>query len=122
MGAKVSNDLLADQNILGGYLDEVVTKEIAFMIVDLMIGGPGYPSASLIGGPATIKVSRAGGNAVALADIDGMWAGLYGLCKAGAVWMCNDDTFSQIETLAVTEAWLRQFTFRRWRLVIRIHI
>jgi HK97 family phage major capsid protein len=104
-GPKVSEDLVRDGGPLLDYvLESTAFKEISQTIIDMLIG-VAVPYRGLINAGATIHVSRAGSNAIALADIDKMFRQLYGACRRNAVWACSPDTLYALDTLATTEQW-----------------
>jgi hypothetical protein len=104
-GPKVSENLVADAGpLLDFVLETTAFREIAQTIIDMIIG-VATPLRGIINWNATIKVTRAGGNAIALADVDKMFRQLYGACRRNAVWACSPDTLYAIDTLATTEQW-----------------
>lgn len=104
--AAQSNDLLADAPALNATLDYAASQEIAYSLTEAMIVGLGIKGPlGVINAPSTIRVSRAGSNAVATADIDTMWSRLWPYCRRNAVWMCNDDTLLKVDQAATTGGW-----------------
>lgn len=104
-GPKVSENLVADSPWLGDYVTHVQTSETAFELVNYLMGGAAYPNTGIPGWSATVQVSRAGGGAIALADVDKMWQRMYAPCRRNAVWLCTDDSLYNLDTMAVTENW-----------------
>lgn len=105
--SRVSNDLLEDADMLEDVLSYACTQEIRYAVVNAMINGDGVKRPlGVVNAPSTITVSRAGANAVAVADIDNMWSRLWGFCRRNAVWLASDDTLLKIDAVAATGGWL----------------
>jgi HK97 family phage major capsid protein len=96
-----SRDLLQDAPIVEGMLGYVANQEVQYEVVDAMINGMGdVKPYGVINAPCSIKVTRAGSNAVAQADVDAMWSRMWGFCRRNAVWMCSDDTLLSLDAVA----------------------
>lgn len=103
-GPKVSRDLVADAPLLGDLILDVQTQETCFEVLNTLLS-PTYPTANITNFAASVQVTRAGSNAIALADVDKLWQRCYGPCRRSAVWVCNDDCLYNIDTMATTENW-----------------
>jgi HK97 family phage major capsid protein len=99
---KVPNELLADAPAFSGWFDTIVPKGLAWFEDVAFLSGTGSTQPLGVVGtqnPAFIQVDRAGVNAIAWADIIGMYARMLPQSLASAVWIANIDTFPQIAQL-----------------------
>jgi HK97 family phage major capsid protein len=104
-GPKLSADLVADVPRLIQEVNEVTVLENAYMLMDLMIGGPNYPTPGLISGPGTIVISPEGSQTagtIVPANIEKMYARLAPGCDDTACWLCNRDSMLAICQLPTT--------------------
>lgn len=77
-------------------LEDGFGKVIAFMEDQAFIDGPGTTQPyGIIGSDCEVAVSRAGGGAIAAADVVGMYASFMG-SPSNAVWIANKTTFPQL--------------------------
>jgi HK97 family phage major capsid protein len=108
-GPQISEDLLADSNLVQRMVVQVQTSELAQTLIDTLVGNPETATNSLIAGGATItvakEVSQTAGTIV-YQNVDKMWSRLYGPCRRNAIFMCNSDTLLAIDQLATTEGWV----------------
>jgi HK97 family phage major capsid protein len=110
----ISADLFADSERARKWLDEMAIAELRYNIEWAMIHGPGTSTGSVvcpqgaIGAPSTIAVAKGSGQAagtITAANIDAMWAAIYGPCKSMATWHANDATMQAIDGLATAGQW-----------------
>jgi HK97 family phage major capsid protein len=98
----ISRDLLADSELVLPMLDYAAKSEIRFEIDAALIGTAptvGAPEG-VVNGPNSIVVSRAGGGAIAAADLDGLWASIAGPNRRNACWFASDEVISTLDGLA----------------------
>ncbi len=101
--APVTDELLEDNAAMGAYLQRKLPEVLTFKINDAIIAGTGAGQPQgLIGAGAAISVTKVGSQVadtiVGLNILD-MWKRLYGPSRANAVWLSNQDTETQINTL-----------------------
>lgn len=82
------------------YVGRAARSEINFMAGDSIINGTGTGQPiGIMNSNALVSVTRAGGGAVATADVDKMWARLHPNARAGAAWFINVDVEPDLQTL-----------------------
>jgi HK97 family phage major capsid protein len=100
---KVTNELLADAQLLPSYLTRSFAAEMSFKLDNAILtgNGAGVP-LGIVNAPATITVAKENGQAAATitaGNVAGMWSRLPAPCRARAVWLINEDAEAQLEQL-----------------------
>ncbi len=111
----ISRDLLADSALVAPMLDYTAKSEIRFLVDQALINGNSISQntgvtvrapSGVLGSPSTVAVQRAGSNAIAAADLDGMWSAIAGPNKRGACWHASDEVIQKIDAAALTGGWV----------------
>lgn len=97
----VTNKLLKNNTVaLDQFITRAAISEIDFMTGDAIINGTGVGQPlGILNSGAEVQVARAGGNAVATADIDKMRARLHPRAVRGAGWKINQEVLPEIASL-----------------------
>lgn len=100
----MSSELYEDAPGLSSYLDLAVRSRILFKLNDLILNGDGVgkPLGILQSGALLVQ-AKEGAQAAAtvnLANVQKMWAQLYGPSKRRAVWIANSDVEAQLQSLS----------------------
>ena len=98
----VTDKLLRNAPIVAKYLEEWMPKALRANRDRQFIGGNGVGvplGINDVGNPALISVARAGGGAIAWADILGMLLRLAPESAGNAIWACSQSGMAQIATL-----------------------
>lgn len=101
----VSRDLMADQDLLGQWLNYAATAEIRYNIENAMINGALGGPQGVIGAPSTIVVakdSNQSSGTITASNIDGLWGAIApaNTMSPGFCWHANKATIAAIDKLA----------------------
>ena len=101
----VTNKLLKNNTVaLDQFITRAATSEINFKVGDAIINGTGAGQPlGIVGSGAEVTITRAGGTAVAAADVDSMWARLHPKARARSIWFHNVDVGPQLANIEDTE-------------------
>jgi HK97 family phage major capsid protein len=97
----VSDELLEDSAIsIQPILGNMFPSAINWQVEDDIINGTGAGMGlGIVPAPATITVARAGAGAIARADILNMYRRMYPRSLGNSIWLANQDTMGQLQTL-----------------------
>jgi len=101
-----SDEILQDSPIsLEPLLNKMFTEAFAWTMDDILINGTGAGQPlGLINAPALVTVSKESGQAadtIVFENIVKMYARMPSANRKNAVWLANDDTFSQLATMSL---------------------
>jgi HK97 family phage major capsid protein/HK97 family phage prohead protease len=100
-----SNELLNDVPLLEGHIRRVFAAEGAFQLDLGILKGTGAGTLlGIVGAPGTITVAKSNGQAAGTIigdNISNMWSRLALPCRRRAIWICNGDAESQLDSLGV---------------------
>ena len=101
-----TDKLLRNASALESYLRRAATEEILFAINNAILNGTGAGQPTgVLNSPALVTIAAEVGQAadtVVLENINKMWARMHSRARAGAIWFCNQDVESQLESLSAT--------------------
>jgi HK97 family phage major capsid protein len=96
-----TDELLADAATLESVLRQGFSDEITFMVEEAIFSGTGVGSPlGIMNSGALVSITRAGANAIAVADLVNMWSRIIG--GANAVWLVHSTCLPQIYQLQMT--------------------
>jgi HK97 family phage major capsid protein len=100
---KVTNELLADAQLLPSYLTRSFAAEMSFKLDNAILNGSGAGvPLGIVNAPATISVAKENGQAAATitaGNIAGVWSRLPVPCRSRSIWIVNEDAEAQLEQL-----------------------
>lgn len=99
----VSDELMADASVMNSIATQAFSEEIMFMTEDAIFrgSGAGQPQGYL-NSAAKIAIAKETGQAaktIVKENLDKMWSRLWSRSKRNAVWLANQDTFPQLNSL-----------------------
>ena len=99
-----SDELIADVPLLDGHMRRAFASEASFQLdkAILLGSGVGVP-LGLCNAPGRIQVAKDVGQAsatITATNVSGMWSRLPAPSRKRAVWVCNEDAESQLESFA----------------------
>jgi HK97 family phage major capsid protein len=109
----ISRDLLADSEFIAPFLSYAAHSEIRFALEQAMLrsvpSGPtgvlGVDGVTPSRGVVLVPKGTTPAGQILSANIDAMWASLYGPCRRNAIWTANDDTMLIIDQAATVYNW-----------------
>jgi HK97 family phage major capsid protein len=114
----ISNDLLADTELVAPMLDYAAKAEIRYALEYSMIMGQTAPSTAgplntagpqgVVSAPSTVVVAKDSGQAsgtISITNINNLWGSIASGNKRTACWHMNDNTLAAIDDLAVSGNW-----------------
>jgi len=99
-----SDELIQDADALGAIVGELFSREFGFKTDEALVRGTGAGQPlGILNAPCLITVAAETGQVAATierANIDKMWARMYAPCRPNSVWLINQDTEPQLNSLA----------------------
>ena len=101
--APATDELLADNSAMSAYLNRKLPEVITYKVNEAIIAGTGAGQPlGLINSGAAVSVAKVGSqvaDTVVGQNILDMWSRMWGPSRANAVWLVNQDTEVQLNTL-----------------------
>jgi HK97 family phage major capsid protein len=99
---EASREVLADGLDFANQIGSALIRAMSFYLDSAFLTGSGVgrPKGILLD-PAAVSVTRAGANAVAYADLYGMYARMHPACHSTAVWVMNHAVLPQLMAMTV---------------------
>jgi HK97 family phage major capsid protein len=101
----MTNRMLQDASAVQSVFSQAFTEEINFLVEDALINGNGAGKPlGVLNCVATVSVAKETGQAAAtivFENIQKMWARLWARSRANACWFINQDTETQLNSMAI---------------------
>ena len=101
----ITEELIEDAPALEAELHSAFVEELTFMVEDAVIEGLGAGSPlGILKAPCLISVSKEAGQAAAtliFENIQNMWSRMTAKARANAVWLINQDTEPQLNSMSL---------------------